>query len=314
MKDRPRIVIITGPTATGKSQVALEVAKALSDRGRPACIVSADSVQVYKHMDIGTDKLPPEVREEVTHHLIDVVLPDQTFSAAEFGKRAHEIIDETWQKGGAPVIAGGTGFYLRTLLGGLFPGPSAHADIREKLYGVADRNGIDSLHKRLGEIDPEAAGNIHPNDHVRIIRALEVYEVTGEPISSHFARQKEQGPRYHVLMIGLFMERDRMYEKINSRVVEMIERGLVDEVKSLREMGYGPQIKSQHALGYKQVHMMLDGSIDLERATYLIQRDTRHYSRRQLTWFRKEKSLEWMPVEDRVKVIERAVGFMEDGI
>ncbi len=309
----PRIAVVTGPTATGKSRAALDAAHALAGRGVPACIISMDSVQVYRHMDIGTDKLRPEDREGVTHHLIDVVTPDLTFSAAQFAEAADRIILDAWGQGGAAILAGGTGFYLRSLLWGLFPGPSGHPEIRERLYEEASRLGIAALHQRLAGIDREAALRIHPNDHVRIIRALEVFELTGEPLSGHFKKQEQEGPRYPALIIGLALDRGIMYERINARVDAMMAHGLIEEVEGLRAMGYGPGLASQQALGYKQVHEMLDGAMDRERAAYLIKRDTRHYSRRQLTWLRKEKGLEWMDAAQRGIITDRIVKFIIEG-
>jgi tRNA dimethylallyltransferase len=311
--ERPRVAVITGPTATGKSRVALDATHALASEGIDACIISMDSVQVYRHMDIGTDKLAPGDREGVEHHLIDVVDPDETFSAAQFAKSADRIIEDTHKKGGAAVIAGGTGFYLRALQWGLFPGPGASPEIRERLSEEAGSEGLESLYEQLSEIDPESASRIHPNDQVRIIRALEVYEVTGEPISAHFARQSDDGPRYPALIIGLETDRELMYERINARVCKMMDQGLVDEVRRLREMGYGRDLPSQQALGYKQTHMLIDGEIDRERAVYLIQRDTRHYARRQLTWLRAEPDLRWVPVEKKHEIVTGIVKFIKEG-
>jgi tRNA dimethylallyltransferase len=259
---------------------------------------------------VGTDKLPPEQRQGVPHHLIDVVDPDQTFSAAQFARAADEIVAETRKSGGAVIVAGGTGFYLRALLWGLFPGPSAASEVRERLFQEAAAEGLVTLHKRLAELDPEAARRIHPHDRVRIVRALEVYEITGRTMSEHFACQALAGPRYNALIIGLILRRETMYERINRRVEQMIAAGLVAEVERLRARGYGPELPSQQALGYKQVHRFLDGEIDLDRARYLIQRDTRHYARRQLTWLRKEPGLEWMPAEDSDAIVERGLRFL----
>lgn len=306
-----RIAVITGPTATGKSRLSLDAAHALIGRGTPACIVSMDSMQVYRYMDIGTDKLLPEEREGVPHHLVDVVDPDQTFSAARFSRLSEEILEAMWKESGAVIFAGGTGFYLRALLWGLFPGPAAHPEIRERLFAEASGDGLDKLYERLRGIDPEAARRIHPNDSVRIVRALEVYEVTGEPVSSHYRRQNSDGPRYEALIIGLAMDRELMYERINRRAGVMMERGLVEEVARLREMGYGADLPSQQALGYRQAHLLIAGEIDRGQAIDQIQRDTRHYARRQLTWLRKEPGLEWMDVDEKDKIIARIVSCLE---
>jgi len=283
---KKRIVAITGPTAT--------------------------SAQVYRRMDVGTDKLMAEDREGVVHHLIDVVDPDRTFSAAEFARRSDGLIEEGAGRGEVAVVAGGTGFYLRALMWGLFPGPPAQSEVRERLRAEAAEVGLTSLHDRLREVDPEAARRIHPNDPARIIRALEVFEATGEAMSAHFERQDKDGPRYDALILGLAMDRELMYKRINRRVDLMLERGLVDETVKLREMGYGPELPSQRALGYKQIHQHLDGEIDLDRASYLIKRDTRHFARRQITWLKKEPGLEWVATDGLGGAIERAADFLEE--
>ena len=306
----PRVVIVTGPTATGKTRAALDLAHALAAAGRPAEIVSADSVQVYRHMDIGTDKLAPVDREGIVHHFLDIIDPSETFTAAEFGARAREIIARNWREGRATVVAGGTGFYLRALERGLFVGPGAAPEVRARREREAAENGLAALHTRLQAVDPEAARRIHPNDPVRLIRALEVFEITGEPISSHFARQGQADPTHHSLTIGLFDDRRAMYDRINRRVEAMMERGLEAEVQALRDMGYGPELKSQQALGYKQVHALLDGSSTREEAINLIQRDTRHYARRQLTWLRKEQDIHWLPAGDSAAAVTAGVGFV----
>ena len=306
----PRVVIITGPTATGKTRAALDLAHALAAAGRSAEIVSADSVQVYRHMDVGTDKLLPAAREGIVHHFLDIIDPSETCSAAEFGARAREIIARNWQEGRATVVAGGTGFYLRTLERGLFAGPAAAPEVRARLEAEAALAGLGALHDRLRTVDPESARRIHPNDPVRIVRALEVYEVTGEPLSAHFARQEHTDPPYQSLTIGLFDDRRALYERINRRALEMMKRGLVAEVEALRTMGYGPALKSQQALGYKQVHALLDGRLTREEAIYLIQRDTRHYARRQLTWLRKDKSIHWLPAGSRGQAVTAGVNFI----
>jgi len=309
----PRIVIVTGPTATGKSRLALDLAHALDAAGRPAAIVSADSVSVYRYMDIGADKPSPAEREGVPHHLIDVVNPDESFSAAAFGEAARAIVQRSWAEGGATVVAGGTGFYLRTLREGLFVGPGAMPEVRRQLEEEGRRIGLAALHRRLAEVDPEAARRIHPHDPTRILRALEVYLVTGEPISALFARQQRSDPPYQALLIGLTMDRQRMYESINQRVTRMMERGLIAEVERLRARGYGPELKSQQALGYKQAHALLDGKLSPEEAVYLIQRDTRHFARRQLTWLRKEKGILWFPAEEAERIVAPAVNFVLTG-
>ncbi|MFO8058462.1 MAG: tRNA (adenosine(37)-N6)-dimethylallyltransferase MiaA [bacterium] len=301
-----RIIAITGPTATGKSRAALAVSRDLQSRGYRPYIISADSVQVYRYMDIGTDKLPPEQRGDVPHYLIDVVDPDEEFNAEDFRRHADRLIAESGEDG-IPIVAGGTGFYLRSLLWGLFEGPGRDEELRNQLHREMENKGVESLHQRLASIDPEAAGRVHPHDHVRIVRALEVYELTGKPITGHFREQQTSGPRYHALLVGLALEREKMYEKINRRVGKMVEEGLVEEVERLRQMGYGPELKSQQSLGYKHMHMYLDGKIGLEEAMDLVRRYTRHFARRQLTWLRKEKGLLWVPAEDRDEILKLSI-------
>jgi len=293
-KDRIRLPIISGPTATGKSALAVRLARRLESQGLCAEIISADSVQVYKHMDIGTDKIPAAERKGIPHHMISIVMPDQTFSAARFADCAGRIIRNLHQQGKVPIVVGGTGFYIRALLYGLFKGPKACPEIREKLKEQAKKTGAPALHQQLEKIDPESALRIHPNDIVRIIRGLEVYELTKVPLSEHFRKQKKnQGRYYRPFFIGLYRERDELYNRINSRVEKMIEQGLVEEVKKLREMGFGPGLPSQKTLGYRRIHQYLDGRLGLDEAMDLIKRDTRHFCRRQFTWLRKEPGLVW---------------------
>ncbi len=301
-----RIVAITGPTATGKSRAALELSRALRAEGYRPFVISADSVQVYRYMDIGTDKLPPEQRQEVPHYLIDVADPDEDFNAEDFRRHADVHIARSSEEE-IPIVAGGTGFYLRSLLWGLFPGPGKDSGVRERFQNEMEEKGIEALHQRLSSIDPEAAERIHPHDHVRIVRALEVYELTGKPITGHFREHYKGGPRYNALVIGLALDRELMYAKINNRVGEMIERGLAEEVRGLRAMGYGPELKSQQALGYKHIHMYLDGKLGLEEAVELARRDTRHFARRQLTWLRKEEGLVWVPAEDIERMLSLGI-------
>lgn len=311
MSGRPRVVAITGPTATGKSGSALVLAHRLEDEGIRPEVISMDSIQVYRGMDIGTDKLMPDQREGVPHHLIDVADPDETFSAAEFSRRARKIVFDSWESGGAAILAGGTGFYLRAFREKLFSGPAANEEIRGRIGREMEEKGSEALHEKLRGIDPESARNIHPNDRVRIIRALEVYEVTGLTMTEHFKKQKEEDPGFDLLVIGLSMEREKMYEKINTRVDQMIGQGLIDEVKALRQAGYGRDLSSQHALGYKEVHSMLDGEMDQEETVYLIKRNTRRFAKGQLTWFRKEPGLVWMDAKDPEVLADRAIKFIK---
>ena len=296
----PRLLVLTGPTASGKTRVALDLAHALEKTGLAPEILSADSAQVYRGMDVGTDKLLPAEREGVPHHLIDVADPDEDFSAARWAGLAREALARLAREGKAPLLVGGTGFYLRALLRGLFPGPAADAALRERLEQEAERIGTPGLHERLRAVDPAAANRIHPNDRVRIVRALEVYELTGEPISRHFDRQDETAlTGFRVLELALEIPREELYRRINQRVEVMFEKGLVEEVKRLRAQGYGPELKSQKIIGYRQAHELLDGLYNRARAIELIQRDSRHYARRQLTWMRAEPAVRWIAPAER---------------
>ncbi len=309
MADRPRLAVISGPTASGKSRLAIEIAEALAGRGFGAEIISADSAQVYRCMDIGTDKLPEEEWHGIPHHMIDVVDPDEDFSAADFRERSGRIIARLDREGKAALLVGGTGFYLRALLQGLFPGPKKDAHLRDRLQREADQHGPGLLHERLKKIDLESANRIHPNDTKRLVRALEVYELTGRTMSEHFSEQSRECP-YEVLSTGLDHEREELYKRINGRVDEMMERGFLDEVRSLRERGFGPGLKSQQTLGYRQLHEHLDGGMDLERAVYETKKKTRHYARRQLIWMRKEKETRWHhPDKERDKIKEEVLKF-----
>jgi tRNA dimethylallyltransferase len=290
-----KLLVITGPTASGKTRLALEVALRLCTPGLTPEILSADSAQVYRGMNVGTDKLLPHERQGIPHHLIDLVDPDEDFSAARWALLAREVLDRLAQEGKPGIVVGGTGFYLRALLRGLFPGPAADPVLRARLEKEAEASSVPALHERLRQVDPESANRIHPNDLVRIIRALEVFDLTGEPLSRHFARQSRghlEG--FRVLRIGLEMPRPDLYQRINQRVEQMFAQGLVEEVKGLRAKGYGPELKSQKIIGYRQAHAYLDGSYNLDRAKESIQLDSRHYARRQLTWMRAEADIHWL--------------------
>lgn len=300
------LLVITGPTASGKSGWALEAALWLKARGFQPEILSADSAQVYRHMNIGTDKLPPAERRGIPHHLIDVVNPDEPFSAAQWATAARKELTRLFEQGQPAILVGGTGFYLRTLFRGLFPGPAANPELRARLEKEAERKGPSVLHDRLRQVDPVSADRIHPHDLIRIVRALEVYELTGEPLSRHFEHQPRHTlPRFRVWHFGLSLPRGELYRRINDRVERMFAKGLVSEVESLRAQGYGPHLRSQKIIGYRQVHAYLEGAYDLERAKELIQRDSRHYARRQLTWLRAEPEIRWLEAGEPDKVIQR---------
>jgi len=287
-EEKPKIVIICGPTGIGKTSVAIDIAGSVNGE-----IISADSMQIYKYMDIGTAKPTIEEQSRVRHHLIDIVDPDENFDAAKFSKRAHEKIAELYTRGIAPLLVGGTGLYIKALAHGLFDADAANLDIRKRLKKEAVISGTGVLHKRLTACDPDAAGRIHPNDTYRIIRALEMVEATGKTISKHQEDHGFTDKRYVVIKIGLKMERKVLYDRINKRVDAMIEKGLVDEVKCLLDRGYSENLKSMQSIGYRHIVDFIKGRLSWDETLRTIKRDTRRYAKRQMTWFNADPEIVW---------------------
>lgn len=285
MEAKPKIVILLGPTAVGKTDLALDLASEFGGE-----IISADSMQVYRHLDIGTSKPTPQERERVAHHLIDVVDPDEAFSAARFNEMAGGII-EALEGRKAVFVVGGTGLYIRTLMGGLIEGPDE--GLRKRYREALEGQDSETLHGRLRQVDPAAAGRIHPRDRVRIVRALETAELTGEPISEKHRRHGFRDALYEVLEIGLYRDREELYRRIDSRAAQMVEKGLVGETEKILGMGYDDKLKPLQTLGYRYFIRYLKGGMTLEEALRSMQRDTRHYARRQMTWFRGDAGIEW---------------------
>jgi len=288
-----RVLVILGPTCVGKTQVSLKLADILKSE-----IVSFDSRQVYKFMDIGTAKPTKEEREKIRHHLIDLVSPDENFTAADYGKKAREIIRQIVKENKQPIAVGGSGLYLKAMIEGFFQGPAADEKIRKKLKREAQEFGEPHLFSRLKELDPKAAERIHPNDSVRIIRALEVYELTGKPISLWQREGSYEPSAMEFVKIGLNLERKELYQKINLRTEEMISQGFLDEVKMLKKKGFTPKLKALKTVGYQELFDYLDGKLDLRAAIEKIKLNTRHYAKRQLTWFGKDKEIIWLDGED----------------
>jgi tRNA dimethylallyltransferase len=268
--------------------LALNIAEHLNGE-----IVNCDSLQVYRHFDIGTAKLPVSERRGIPHHLIDVVDPDQVFTAGEFSRMAREIIADISSRGRLPVLAGGTGFYLRALLDGLFEGPSRDQDLRDRLAArEARRSG--SLHRLLRRFDPAAAAKIHANDVPKVTRALEVCLLTRRPVSELFQQGRDALRGYRVLKLGLLPERDELYRRLDQRCASMFEGGLMEEVQHILSLGFAPECKPFESHGYKQTLQMIRGELSPRDALFYAQRNTRHYAKRQITWFRRERDMQWL--------------------
>lgn len=283
-----RLLVLSGPTASGKSAAAMALARRL-----PLEIVSADSVQVYRGMDIGTAKPTPMERREVPHHLIDVADPDEPYSAGRFVRDAVEAIRDIRSRGRFPILVGGTGMYLRALIRGLDPLPS-DPRIREGLRVRWEKEGGEALYERLRRIDPETAARIRPADRVRVLRALEIVEMTGAPASSRRTAWKGGSETDRVLFFAVRLGREALYRRIETRVDGMVRQGLVEEVRVLLARGYGPELRSMNALGYRHILRHLLGGIPMEQAILEWKRDTRRYAKRQMTWLRAERDVRWV--------------------
>ena len=284
------VVILTGPTAVGKTALSIALAKAL-DTG----IISADSMQVYKHMDIGSAKITAEEMQGVPHALVDVYEPDEEFHVVQFQHDAKAAMEQLWAKNKLPLVVGGTGFYIQALLYDIdFTAEDADRALREKYEKLAAEQGPQALHKLLSAVDPQSAEDIHANNVKRVIRALEFYEKTGTPISEHNATERAKCSPYGFAYFVLTDRREQLYARIDARVDAMMEQGLLEEVKALKRMDYTRDMVSMQGLGYKELLAYLDGECTLEEAVYIIKRDTRHFAKRQLTWFRRERDVIWV--------------------
>ncbi len=291
-KGAPPLVAIVGPTGVGKTRLAVALGRELGGE-----IVSADSRQIYRCMDIGTDKPTPQQRKLVPHHLIDVTTPDQGLTLAQYQESAYRAIEDISSRQRLPFLVGGSGLYVRAVLEGfLIPRVKPNLRLRRRLLQEAQRKGVDILHSRLREVDPEAATNIDPSNVRRVIRALEVYHALKQPISQ---LQKRRSLRYRALKIGLTMEREELYRRVNQRVDRMIERGLLGEVQSLVAEGYGYELPAMSALGYRQMGTYLRGEVDLPTAVRKIKSETRRFVRQQYKWFRlDDETIRWFDMRD----------------
>jgi tRNA dimethylallyltransferase len=292
------LVAILGPTASGKSELALAVAERFGGE-----IVNYDSIQVYRHFNIGAAKLREAERRGIPHHLIDILEPDEVFTAGEFARRAAEVVRAIRDRGRLPVLAGGTGFYLRALLEGLFPGPARDEQLRTRLA----RRGGPRLHRLLARLDPAAALRIHPHDRPKLIRALEVIILARRPITQLFAEGRRGLEGFRTLKIGLLPDRRALYARIDRRTADMFEAGLVDEARRILDMGYPETSKPFESHGYRQALQLIRGELEPEEALYHARRNTRNYAKRQMTWFRRETDVVWFrgfgdqpEIQDRV--------------
>jgi tRNA dimethylallyltransferase len=303
------LVIITGPTATGKSEVGVMVAKSICGE-----IVSADSMLIYRGMDIGTAKPTGRDMHGIPHHMIDIVDPDEEYSVALFQKQAREVIGDIHKRNKVPILVGGTGLYIRAVIDDYeFSGIRGNRYFRELLFKEEEKNGAGILHNRLSEVDPATASKLHPRDIRRIIRALEVYYIAGKPISI-YQRDKDNCSLYQSIMFGLFMEREKLYQRIEHRVDKMIDLGLIEEVRGLLHRGYHKELNSMRGLGYKEISSFLTGELSMEQAVSLLKRNTRRFAKRQLTWFRRDDRIMWFDVEKygtKRKVAEEIALYVE---
>lgn len=288
--EKKPLIILAGPTAVGKTSLSICLAKAIGGE-----IISADSMQVYRRMDIGSAKIRKEEMEGIPHYLIDVLEPEEDFNVVTFQHMAKEALREIYSKGRIPIVAGGTGFYIQALLYDIdFTEEDDNGKIRRELEELAEKEGPGCLYEMLKEVDPESAESIHENNVKRVIRALEYYRQTGEKLSVHNAREKEKQSPYNFLYYVVNTDREILYKRIDQRVDKMMEEGLVEEVRSLKAEGAKKGMTSMQGLGYKEILDYLEGITTLDEAVYILKRDTRHFAKRQLTWFRREKDVKWL--------------------
>lgn len=303
---KPDIVIICGPTGIGKTATAISLAEAFDGE-----IVGADSMQIYREMEIGTAKPTPEEQARVPHHMVDIIPPDAAFDAARYEKMARKIVSGLHGRGKLPIVAGGTGFYIKALTRGLFDTIPHDPAVRQRLQEEAETLGGDALHRRLAGCDPETARRLHPNDSYRVVRALEVFEVTGRPLSAHHQNHQFGDRPFRQLSIGLTIPRETLYNRIDTRVELMLQAGLLNEVRELLEKGYAPELKSMQSIGYRHMADFLRGRIDWEEAVRTMKRDTRRYAKRQMVWFKKDPEVHWLAPDQLAEMKELVAAFLK---
>lgn len=307
------LIILTGPTAVGKTNASIGLAKRIGGE-----IISADSMQVYRYMDIGSAKIKQEEMGGIAHHLIGVLNPEEEFHVVKFQQLAKEAMEQIYRNGHIPIVAGGTGFYIQALLYDIdFTEGDKDYAYRKELSEAAKLYGADMLHQKLSEVDPKAAQSIHPNNVKRVIRALEFYKQTGLKISEHNEQEQQKVSPYDFYYFVMNDSRVRLYERIDRRVDQMIEDGLVEEVKRLKQMGYTRNLVSMQGLGYKEILAYLNAECTLDEAVYTIKRDTRHYAKRQITWFKREKQVIWIDKQqygdDEEEIQQAMLSYLKGG-
>ncbi|GIP25854.1 tRNA dimethylallyltransferase [Paenibacillus sp. J23TS9] len=294
-ENKPKLLVLVGPTAVGKTKLSIELAKELNCE-----VISGDSMQVYREMDIGTAKINQNEMQGIPHHLIDIHSPDEPYSVAEFQEQSHQLIQEIHARGKLPFIVGGTGLYVESVCYDYqFAQVGEDKAFRDEQAAFAEEQGAEALHAKLMAVDPVSAEKLHPNDQRRIIRALEIYHLTGIALSAQLEGQTRESP-YQLCLVGLTMDRQMLYKRIEARIDEMLTQGLVEEVSSLLEKGYGTDLVSMQGLGYKQIISYLRGRESLDEAVMILKRDTRRFAKRQLSWFRHMKDISWVDVTEPV--------------
>lgn len=310
MEQKKPLIILAGPTAVGKTRLSLQLAKAVGGE-----IISADSMQVYRYMDIGSAKITKEEMQGIPHHLIDILMPWEEFHVVIFKRLCMQAMEEIYERGHIPILTGGTGFYIQSVLYDIdFTQTEEDTDYRRELAAYAAQMGAHALHEKLRLADPEAAAAIHENNIKRVIRALEYHAKTGEKISEHNERERQKESAYASCYFVLNDQREKLYQAIDERVEQMLKAGLVEEVAKLRSLGCDRSMVSMQGLGYKEILSYLEGEYTLEEAVYRMKRDTRHFAKRQLTWFKREKEVIWIDKQAFAYEEEKILAFMCDHI
>ncbi|MBN2060561.1 MAG: tRNA (adenosine(37)-N6)-dimethylallyltransferase MiaA [Deltaproteobacteria bacterium] len=305
-RTKPKLIVIAGPTASGKTSLAVDLAEHFGGE-----IISVDSMQVYRHMDIGTAKPSKDEMRDIVHHMIDIVDPDEEFNASLYRSMAVRVIEEAIDRGKICFAVGGTGLYLKTLLRGIMKCPPADSFLREHLKLKWEEQGPAFMHRQLERLDPEAASRIHPNDRIRVLRSLEIINLTDRTITDLTGGHRFQESYYETLKLGLEMERSKLYKRINERSFSMVDNGLIEETHSLIDMGYSTELKPMKSIGYRHAVGLLKGIWNKEKMIFEFQKDTRRYAKRQLTWFRNDHDYMWVNPDSRDLILKKVREFID---